>query len=498
MFVRLCDTRVTVQSGDADPLPLTGQAALFLRLLLLWDDGLVTADLAAHVLDVRSSHIGTYVGNLRDALGDREAKARLETIAGNSRSIPRQPTTYKVSLTADFPEFRTLTDQALEIAGEMWTDHRDLTDSAVAAAVPLLDKALGMWRGSPATGLDHAGSRNCNPKKLKVADLRDLDGHRERLVDIFDEWKKRHADAVLLRADCTLFSDDGKAASNEVLERVSRLAKIAPPDDRIWYRLLFAADRAGDRKRHEDFWARAEKHFAKDGEEMPPEVEQLKPHRGRQNLDRGKAATQPGTPESRSGIDALVPIVEALGIGAPSAHALGEVSLSPIECTKRAENALDFAGVLAGKWVGTREVHDSFVAMLQKFQRRNPRGRARFLVIDPSSEAYDRLVQIRGGEVSPSSVEVLLRLREKYPCLEVRGTKHLPAFRVLVIDDDIVSVSPYDLENQSAQSSRLGWQAPHMLLDPLAPFPLAPAFRLYFDSEWDAANPLPTRSRTSG
>jgi hypothetical protein len=230
LLVRMCDTRVTVQLDGEPPVALTGQPAQLLRLVLLWDAGPVSIDLAAHVLNVKTEGMGTYVGLLRDALGDRNDKAIVRTIAGDPRSSPRRPTAFETSLKADCHDFQELVDKALETAGSDWTDHRDLDEGSVAATIPILDKALGVWRGSPAVGFDVAGDRPVNRRRLKDPDV--VHTERETLIDLFYQWQKRHVDAVLLRADCTLASDKSKQASVEVLNRVGQLAKQAVPDDR--------------------------------------------------------------------------------------------------------------------------------------------------------------------------------------------------------------------------------------------------------------------------
>lgn len=505
MQVRMCDTRVIIDIPNQQPVKIVPKSALLLRLLLL-SDSPVSNDLAAHVLNIPVGQVAVHIRNLRGQLGDFE-KTIVRTNDGDHRSVPRRPTTYECSMESDSQEFRRLVEQAVSLAGATWELPDDLSIETADEISQTLAGALALWNGSPATGFDHAGDRDVDVKKLREAHV--VREQRRQLVEVYGDWQTLHADAVLLLADCMLRSDSGKVTSADVYQRVNELTRRPNPDDRVWHRLLLAATRAGDEKRLRDAWTRATAEFERLGEDVPPEVEELKPP----NVTRipGGGPVKPARRASRAHVEPLmstgiVPassselnrIIELFGIAAPSSLELGAVGLRPIDCTKRAENGLDFAGVLAGKWVDTRETFDSFVAMLQRFQRRKPWGRARFLVIDPRSEAYDRLVQIRGGEVSPKSVVKLLQLASKFPCLEVRGISHLPAFRVLVIDDDIVTVSPYDLENQSAEASRLGWEAPHMLLDPLATFPLAPAFRIYFDGEWEAAHPIRLKAGPSG
>ncbi|WP_143695464.1 hypothetical protein [Williamsia sp. 1135] len=321
------------------------------------------------------------------------------------------------------------------------------------------------------------------------------------LDEIYYRWQERHTTAELLHADCMLATDDTEETARAVLKRLADVTRRPDPDARVWQRMLLAVSRTNDQRRHTRIWNDTSKYFEARDEDLPKEVRSLEPKAASPRAGRSRrsgAQIDDGTLPSpiTDETSQLARIIEQFGIAAPSALELGGVGLRPIDCTKRADSSLDFAGVLAGKWVNNRETFQSLLAMLKRFQERSPNGRARFLVIDPDSDAYQRLVQIRAGEVSPNSVNKLRELQLKFPCLEVRGIDHLPAFRVLVIDDDIVTVAPYDLENQSAQASRLGWEAPHMLLDPLATFPLAPAFRIYFDGEWNRAHQLYPKPRT--
>ena len=112
------------------------------------------------------------------------------------------------------------------------------------------------------------------------------------------------------------------------------------------------------------------------------------------------------------------------------------------------------------------------------------------MVIDPASSAYRRLKQMRAGGTSVESVNRLIHLSRRYQCLEVRGVAELPAFRVIVIDNDIISFSPYALAGEPFKTSRHGWAAPHVMLDPLASWPLASAFLLHFEETWQRARPL--------
>jgi hypothetical protein len=99
------------------------------------------------------------------------------------------------------------------------------------------------------------------------------------------------------------------------------------------------------------------------------------------------------------------------------------------------------------------------------------------LVINPYSKSFKRLHDLRKGNVSAESIPHLKKLVAAHPSFSVRAFDSLPAFRIVIIDDDVVTFSPYRLPVEGYKKSGQGWQAPHVVLDPLATYPLAEAFQ---------------------
>jgi Domain of unknown function (DUF5919) len=149
---------------------------------------------------------------------------------------------------------------------------------------------------------------------------------------------------------------------------------------------------------------------------------------------------------------------------------------------------LYFSGVLASKWVIEPAVRSDFRRLLARLDAN--KGEARFLVINPQGDAFRRLNELRQGHISTESIAPLKHLAEQHHSLQVRLYDSLPAFRIVVIDDDVVSFSPYRLAADAYLASDRGWEAPHVVLDPMANYPLAEAFLLLFNETWENAVPI--------
>jgi hypothetical protein len=145
-------------------------------------------------------------------------------------------------------------------------------------------------------------------------------------------------------------------------------------------------------------------------------------------------------------------------------------------------------GVLASKWVIEPAVRSEFKQLLTRLDAIE--GDVRFLIIDPDGDGFRRLYELRKGHVSAESVCPLIKLANEHKCFQVRGYSNLPAFRIIVIDDDVVSFSAYRLAAAAYLATERGWESPHVVLDPLAKYPLAEAFHLLFLETWENSRPL--------
>ena len=112
-----------------------------------------------------------------------------------------------------------------------------------------------------------------------------------------------------------------------------------------------------------------------------------------------------------------------------------------------------------------------------------------FLLLNPESESYRKFSELRWSAGGVQPVELLRSLSAAHPSFEVRLYDALPTFRIVLIDQSIVSFSPYLME-PGTDHARTGWEAPHVVLDRTAPWPLARTFETLFAETWRSANRL--------
>jgi hypothetical protein len=188
-------------------------------------------------------------------------------------------------------------------------------------------------------------------------------------------------------------------------------------------------------------------------------------------------------------------LVQAIGISPASELELRRSTLEPQECIRQTVSRLCFAGILATKWVADSYVRNEFAKLLERLD--NNGGSAQFLLIDPESESYRRFSQLRWSSGGAQPIDLLRNLSAAHRSLQVRLYDALPTFRIVIIDQSIVSFSPYLIERRT-DGNRTGWEAPHIVLDRTAPWPLARAFETLFNETWRTATPLLPLAGNSG
>jgi hypothetical protein len=189
-------------------------------------------------------------------------------------------------------------------------------------------------------------------------------------------------------------------------------------------------------------------------------------------------------PDDQRRIDGLI---QTIGISSASELELRRSKLEPLECMGQTVSRLRFAGILATKWVADSYVRAEFGRLLERLDHSG--GSARFLLINPESEGYRRFRGVRWSEGGVQPVSMLRSLSAAHPSFEVRLYDALPTFRIVLIDQSVVSFSPY-LMTSGTQRARTGWEAPHIVLDRTAPWPLAQTFETLFEETWRTATPL--------
>lgn len=435
------------------------QRELF-RLLILHEGRTVSNDQIALLRNTNIDSVRSKVRYLRNQLKEIGCDNLIETDRSSG---------YRISLPewqVDAWEFRN--------AVEPLTGHFDV-DFASGLSIELargyvdrLKRVLALWHENPAANLPHELGFSAT----------------------FDELKHRADDLLLI----------ARLRVGEIREAIQELEHRArhAPDDATWELLLLAHDAAGSQVTMT--WEKIAKHYTdrQQNTRIPAKLSDLmgqltagafpNPFRALQDTDNRSTNRTGGTGNSSQDAESLLSLCSMLGITTASQLRLADSHLTPHACIQRTRNRLYFAGVLASKWVIDPAIRSEFDQLLSRLDKNN--GEARFLVINPVGDAFKRLNDLREGNISTESVGPLKLLADRHRSLQVRVYDNLPAFRIVVIDDDVVSFSPYRLAVDAYLASGRGWEAPHVVLDPMANYPLAEAFLMVFMETWERAVPI--------
>lgn len=442
-------------------------AGVLLRILLLSPDTKVRVDAAVAVMPIVKASIGRYVGELRDAFGGDEFVDRRSGV---------------MQYTGDRSQTDAATIEQIHLEVTQMVDAAGGIETVASAILPRLQKIKELYRGNPAMGLS-GFSTDAVPAKYHQWAL--------ALDEAESHWAELWSSVQLMVADCHMSLNPSQQTGTDLLKGLLELARDRDPLEEVFPRLLQAARMSGDVRQHRNAWELSQRFYREERIEFPSELEEFAP-------PTSKAPSTPWQPHRSRPLatqleyadaDPIHEIARILGI--TSALKLRGEEVEPAECIERTAHRLWFSGVLASKWVADPGIRYAFDQLLSKLDK-DGASDVRFLIIDPDGDAYQRLYQLRAGKLSKDSVPHLQRLAATHTSFKVRVVNALPAFRIVLIDNDFVTFSPYALEDERYATSKLGWEAPHIMLDPLAPYPLSDAFRLYFEERWSTAQDLKT------
>src|SRR5271166_1463099 len=434
--------------------PVTGQEGTLLRLLLLRRGRpLTTEEIARHLTrsgkrTVSPSSVPGYVGRLRGAIG----YDRIRSTAGYCSAIDETE--------VDAFVFENLIEEygVCEIADI------DDVDSAFNDRYEHLLDLHAMWHANPAD---------------QFADDQDDEFLTGAYLDFERYWD------CLKR--CIIFSElrsRRKPRIEKAIGRIEQLLRQDPHDEQLWA-LLFRA--RASLPGHDAALA-----------SMQAEIRQKFPRGipGELNYTIGRIVD--GHTDALFEIDVhrrmpedqrrLEDLIGTVGISSASELELRRSKLEPLECIRQTVSRLSFAGILGTKWVADSFVRAEFARLLERLDGSG--GSVRFLLIDPESEAYQRFSALRWSMGADQPISMLRSLSAAHPSFQVRLYDALPTFRIVLIDQSVASFSPY-LMAPGTERARTGWEAPHIVLDRTAPWPLAQTFETLFEEAWRTATPLP-------
>ena len=454
--------RFTIMQGTPGYLPgegaaeeaITGQEGIVLRVLILHHRRSLAKDEIAHHLRRSGKHavspasVPGYIARLRNRIGQEYVRST----AGYSSAIDP----------ADVDAFafeRLITRYGI-------CDIADI-DTITAEQVDRYEQMLelyAMWKANPA---------------LPFADYQDDEFLTSRYQDFERYWD-------YLRR-CIIYAElrsHRKPRIEKAISRLEQLLRQDPHDEQSWA-LLFRA-RASLPTRETTTSVMLARIQAEYPDGIPAELRYtvnriISGHDDALfEIDRGQRSD-----EDQQRVNHLV---QAIGISPASELELRRSKLEPLECISQTVSQLRFAGILATKWVADSYVRAQFTRLLERLD--NNGGSVQFLLLNPESESYQKFSELRWSSGGVQPIDMLHRLSAAHPSFAVRLYDALPTFRIVLIDQSIVSFSPYLME-PGTDRGRTGWEAPHVVLDRTAPWPLARTFETLFTETWRTAAPLP-------
>jgi SIR2-like domain len=135
---------------------------------------------------------------------------------------------------------------------------------------------------------------------------------------------------------------------------------------------------------------------------------------------------------------------------------LSESDWAPNACINRVQKSIEFFGNRSAKWAASS---DGLEGMLRRLDA--VYGSAKFLVVDPTSDAYGRLQARRDKVLEAGHYHELLRLSRLYRSFEVRCIDFLPTFRLVRVDGREIGVALYET---GIGRDKSGWTTPHITL----------------------------------
>jgi DNA-binding winged helix-turn-helix (wHTH) protein len=471
-FSIMRDVPVLVAHGEE--LRVDGNLGRVLRLLLLARGRMVTKnDLALELNGIRPTSVESVVSRLRTAIRDTD-----HTIIVSTDSDGRGG--YRVDQSAaDVDAF--LFEEVANAPAVAGAVSFEATDNAFGQMAAGLMDTWRTWHSNPAP-------------EVTIFDFAEQAYHD--FAYMYDRLGRAVAYSVLRR-----WLLHGKPRDlTDAITFLNKLVVGDQTDDQIWALLLRAEGSQPSWQRGVPaLFARIEKTCDEVSDELrvlhqrilARDEDVLLVPTGARLVDVGPAESTPlvGTSEFDQGN--LIKLAQMVGLSSNSALRLRNSRVEPRECIEQTVQRLWFNGIFASKWVTEPHVRNQFETLLDRLDGDDD-ANVHFLLLDPDSESFGRFQSITRTTEDPKSFTWLRALSKRHRSFNVRVYDSLPTFRIVIIDDSLVTVAPY-MNVPQEWLREGGWESPHIVLAPMAPFPLAKSFELMFKESWRRSRPLEQR-----
>lgn len=461
----------TVQLGDQAPVEVRGKCGQVLRLLLLGRGrSLSKADLALEFGGIKPSSVESVISRLRATIRDRDktvvVAAQVDGGAG-----------YRLELADGTVDAFELQAAVAASGASGFGSFEDAPDD-FGSMLDELRKAWERWHTNPAP--DTSVFDFAEQQYWEFARSYEQLG-RAVAYSYLRRWLRARQNGDLTNAIAFL----------------NRLVVGDQTPDEVWSLLLRAeGSQPGWSHRLPALVARIEDACGSVDPELRELIERIENRdekalllpSGVELVQTVGAGLAPSVEMTESDRSTLVDLAQMIGISSFSALQLRGSQVDPKQCIEKTVQRLWFAGIFAQKWVLDPAARLMLEGLLDRLDGDDDSS-VHFLLLDPDSESFRRFRAITQVSEDPESISVLRELSQRHRSLKVRLYDSLPSFRIVIIDDSLVSVAPY-LNVPPEWLKDKGWESPHLVLAPMAPYPLAKSFEVMFRETWRRAQKL--------
>jgi SIR2-like domain len=180
--------------------------------------------------------------------------------------------------------------------------------------------------------------------------------------------------------------------------------------------------------------------------------------------------------------------IEFVGLDTNAGETLSDSRWAPEQCLTRVQTSLRFMGLRSSKWVsdGTFEALDSRLRFLDAIGD----DIVRFLILNPESEAYQRLERMRETDLPHDHLAALARLEKEHRSMVIKCVDFISAFRFTAVNGREIGLALYPTTPDEFKETNGGWSIRHTSILTDRPWSLGRSLVFMFDEHFRGASPL--------